>query len=464
MYHEKEDWEDSGGIDNTVKAEDINRWETGIKQAERGTGICYSASGSGGAHVVSTGQSLTSLGFGFTVRIKPNHTYTGDHSLAIDGLTAIPIYDPGGERVSEMYQGGMYTLTYDTAQQRFFAQGSSGLANYFGDGSSGALTVSTTIPAGSVKNYTHINLPAFQSVDILGQGGTTIIYVDGDMTVGGFIGGIGNGDPLMGAVPNFPIHRKELFGNVQFGKYMELTGDLQMVIGGAGGAGGTGGGSGGGRLGGSGGPGKALRGGFGGGGGGGGNSNGNGGSAQAISRNGYGKGPEGVFSASSTSVAGDPGHEGAGGAGGLNAGVNSGAGKGGDCNGGGGGGGGGMISGYSGSTSGGADGATGVGGFIIFIVRGNVIVTGSIQMNGAPGGDGGTAMTGVNVTDVAGGGGGGGSGGGGTMILHRGTKSIASGSLTGYGGAGGLAGLSTGVAVATNGASGADGFSFTQAI
>ena len=77
----------------------------------------------------------------------------------------------------------------------------------------------------------------------------------------------------------------------------------------------------------------------------------------------------------------------------------------------------------------GTNGSIGVGGLLVFIVRGNITINGTVSNNGATGG-----LGAANGSDQAGGGGG--SGGGRTLIIYGGTYTNA-GSVVANGGSGG---------------------------
>lgn len=94
-----------------------------------------------------------------------------------------------------------------------------------------------------------------------------------------------------------------------------------------------------------------------------------------------------------------------------------------------------------------SDGSSGTGGLIFLIVGGNLTIgaSGSIQANGSKGGDTGTTALGAGDSS-----GGGGSGGGNVVVLYKGSYSN-SGSITATGGAGGAVLSSSGSAGAVGG-------------
>lgn len=277
--------------------------------------------------------------------------------------------------------------------------------NFFGDGSDGAVTISSNTDLTSVtdgeyviKQYSSLTVDVGATLSVLNRCKGLIIYVQGACVLNGLISMSGKGPNLVSATDGL-IYR---YYPDSAGVRGLITEFLSAATGGSGGAGVSS------------------------------NSNGNTGNTATNGTGGGGSGARGGGGTSGsggvgTCYAGGSGGGGAAGASGTSA---VGSGPGGNAGGtaGGGGHGGTGNPGGAGSGSSGLTGTDGNGGLLLLIVGGNLTI----------GASGGLSANGVNASGGSGASGGGGSGGGRIGCFYAGTLSN-SGALTATGGAGGIA-------------------------
>lgn len=304
-------------------------------------------------------------------------------------------------------------------------------ANYFGDGSDGAVTVSasanweTSTSADDtgvvIKNFTSLTINSGQTVTANHRAKAMLLYCTGNVTINGTLHMNGKGAAATAATDTTIVRTM-----VNAGLFANETaaGTRFFSVPAAGGAGGLGGKTGNPTLGS---PGTAgANGGTGGGGGG---AGGAGGGGQ------FGLGGNGAAGTAFCGGAGGGagGFDGSSGTNGVNGAVNGGAGgNGGSCGTSYGAGGGAGNPGGTGRVQG-ANGGTGAGGTLILVVKGTLTIgaSGVVSANGSAGGN--STSNGL---------GGGGSGGGSVVVLYGGTYSN-SGTVQANGGAGGTSSPST---------------------
>jgi len=470
-YEPKTDWVDYDPLNpsnpNAIPtAADMIRIEEGINDAYNGTGTFGTTTNISNAYSLTFTNPFTSLPTGLKITFKCNADSSGNTTLNIDGLGAKSIKNSNGENVTELKNGGIYTVVYDGTN--FIQQGEGGVGSFFGSGSDGVLnttgnlTLTSTLNGGAVvKEYESITINAGNTLTVSNPCQGLILYSKGDVVINGTI----DMSQKAGIAPNgniIPMLITKVKSNLTtktLEKYYQLTTILESIIGGSGGNGGYGGGydgSTGRSSGGTAGSGRQNLGGFGGGGGGGGAGNqagANGGSIYhreclgyptKYSVNGYstysetsspGVGGHGSFSRTTPANAtlsenGIPRGAGSGGAGGnwASSGNNTFTGS--------------NVSEYC-------------GGFILIIAGGNINIAGTIRCNGGNGSNGTDVTSAASGTNqkAGGGGGGGGAGGGCIMLVHAGTLTN-NGTIQVNGGSGGSGG--TGL-FSENGGSGASG-------
>ena len=327
--------------------------------------------------------------------------------------------------------------------------------NYFGDGTEGAVTISTptnittTLDSGTgIVHYESLTVNSGQTLSVSNRCKAFVIYVQGDLVVNGTISmsskGAQSASPIGtdttisrwvdggagGGVPAHPLFSDEANQPVAGGGALTFTAFSVADSGGAGGSSGTSG--------------TAGTGGAAGGGGSGGYSNGgSGGSGVPGYAYGGGSGGGGVGGGgppNSTPGGNATNYGGAGGNGGNAYGPNpdaniwSGGGGGGAGNNGGSGGS--AEPGNNGTATPGGTGSNGTGGVLYIIVGGDVTIgaSGVIEADGTNGGNAGAMHPYSNPPAWPSGGGG--SGGGSVFILHAGTYSN-SGTVRANGGSGG---------------------------
>jgi hypothetical protein len=428
--------------------------------------------GSSGRGSIGSGSFTSSTGMSF--KVKFNADSTGNITINIDTIGANSVLYPNGDNVDEVYEDGVYNITYNGTN---FILPSSGLNKFFGDGSDGVLNTSGDVTltstlngAAVVKEYETITINTGDTLTVSNPCQGLILYSQGDVTINGTIdmsekAGLA---PNCNIIPMLVTKVKSDLSTKTLEKYFQITSVLEKLVGGSGGSGGAGGGvlGIGTSNGGSGGNGRQNLGGFGGGGGGGGfgslfgtGAGGNGGNNIYAERSSDTNSSLLVAKTYSTGVNGCNGVGGVGAAAAYDtssAYKTASTGAGGACFGGGGGGSGAAYawSGVSVGSGNGGDGAY-AGGFIMIIAGGDININSGamLKCNGGVGGNGSSAS--AESSRQAGGAGGGGGSGGGVIALFYSGSIINNGTLQINGGSGGSGGSGFG----TNGENGSNGSS-----
>ena len=104
----KLDWQ----YDDIVDAAAINRWEQGILNATIDT---LTTTNIGNAYSITPATPITSYVVGKTFRIAINASSSNSATLNVSALGAIPIRKVNGESVKLLVLGGIYTVTYSSA-------------------------------------------------------------------------------------------------------------------------------------------------------------------------------------------------------------------------------------------------------------------------------------------------------------------------------------------------------------
>lgn len=88
----------------------------------------YTSTNSGNNYSITSGRSLSSLTAGMTFKVKINADASGNTTLNVDGLGAVNILKANGSNVTNLKNGGIYTLVYGGTSFTLQGEGGEGTA------------------------------------------------------------------------------------------------------------------------------------------------------------------------------------------------------------------------------------------------------------------------------------------------------------------------------------------------